>query len=547
MELLEDIKAAKDVVNALLKAKKTFRMYPETNPMYEKMIEDAYAKFVSFFDYRDELTLKVKQNELFCDSEPVYHNPQKEDNIALFFFKDGLREITFKKGFSHKELEEFLKILTVDYDREVVDDDVVTLLWERDFQNIRYVVDESFLAEDEDYETSAVKEVKDKAPEADELTRAYADAFKEEGVKDISIVPLTDKDLHTLVKELEKDAYNKMDKLLIIIFEMLYQAESKGDHEDVVHFLNDAVEFSIRHGDLETVIRIMEMTKEVTDGPSVPDDIKKYLALVFSFLGSDAEIKLLGEFLDSGVEIEEKVFDEYIKFLDKNAIQPFITILGELKTIPARKNIINALIALGKKDIQSLAKGLYDSRWYVVRNIIYILGKIGDKKAVDYLIKTVNHSDIRVRKEVIKALGELGTSGVLQTLKECLDDPEVQIRTSTARALGSIRSAAAKSIILQRIADKNFNKNDFNEKKEFYEVLSHWKDNDVIEFLMKTLKKKAFFGRAVNDENRACAAYCFGLMGCKEALPLLYKIRDSKNKLLREYAYTAIKRVEYGQ
>lgn len=547
MELLEDIKAAKDVVHALLKAKKTFRMYPETNPMYEKTIEDAYAKFRSFFDYRDELKLKIKQNELFCDSEQVYHNPQKEDNIALFFFKDGLREITFKKGFSHKELEEFLKILTVDYDREVVDDDVVTLLWERDFQNIRYVVDESFLAEDEDYETSAVKEVRDKAPEADELTRAYADAFKEEGVKDISIVPLTDKDLHTLVKELEKDAYNKMDKLLIIIFEMLYQAESKGDHEDVVHFLNDAVEFSIRHGDLETVIRIMEMTKEVIDGPSVPDDIKKYLSLVFSFLGSDAEIKLLGEFLDSGVEIEGKILDEYVRFLDKNAIQPFITILGELKTIPARKNVINALISLGKKDIQSLAKGLYDSRWYVVRNIIYILGKIGDKKAVDYLIKTVNHSDIRVRKEVIKALGELGTSGVLQTLKECLDDPEVQIRTSTARALGSIRSAAAKSIILQRMADKNFNKNDFNEKKEFHEVLSRWKDNDVIEFLMKTLKKKAFFGRAVNDENRACAAYCFGLMGCKEALPLLYKIRDSQNKLLREYAYTAIKRIEYGQ
>ncbi|MFA4830280.1 MAG: hypothetical protein WC594_13800, partial [Thermodesulfovibrionales bacterium] len=340
MELLEDIKAAKDVVNALLKAKKTFRMYPETNPMYEKTIEDAYAKFRSFFDYRDELTLKIKQNELFCDAEQVYHNTQKEDNIALFFFKDGLREITFKKGFSHKELEEFLKILTVDYDREVVDDDVVTLLWERDFHNIRYVVDESFLAEDEDYETSAVKEARDKAPEADELARAYADAFKEEGVKDISIVPLTDKDLHTLVKELEKDAYNKMDKLLIIIFEMLYQAESKSDHEDVVHFLNDAVEFSIRHGDLETVIRIMEMTKEVVDGPSVPDDIKKYLSLVFSFLGSDAEIKLLGEFLDSGVEIEEKILDEYVRFLDKNAIQPFITILGELKTIPARKNVI---------------------------------------------------------------------------------------------------------------------------------------------------------------------------------------------------------------
>lgn len=547
MELLEDIKAAKDVINALLKARKTFRMYPETNPMYTKTIEDTHAKFRNFFDYKDELTIKIKQHELFCDSEQIYYSTQKEDNFALFFFKDGLREITFKKGFSIKELEEFLKIITVDYDREVLDDDVVTLLWEKDFQNVRYVVDEAFLTEEEDYEPNAVKEMKDKAPEADDLARAYADAFEEEGIKEISIVPLTDKDLHALVKELEKDNYNKMSKLITIIFEIFYQAESAGEYEDAVHFLNDAIEFSIRHGDIETVIDIMRKTKEIIDAPSVSMDAKKYLNSVFSFLGSDTAIKLLGELLDSGVEIEEKVLGEYVNFLDTNAIQPFITILGELKTIPARKNVINALISIGKKDIQSLAKGLYDSRWYVVRNIIYILGKIGDKKAVDYLIKTVNHSDIRVRKEVIKALGEFGAQGVLQTLKECLDDPDGQIRTSAARALGNIRLAAAKSIILQRVSDKDFMKNDFNEKKEFYEVLSRWKDNDVVEFLMKTLKKKSFFKKAMNDENRACAAYCFGLMGNKDALPVLYKVRDSKNRLLREYAYTAIKRIEYVQ
>lgn len=547
MELLDDIKAAKEIVQVLLKAKKTFRMYPENNPMYIKTIEDTYAKFRNFFDYRDELTIKIKQNELFCDSEQIYYSLQKEDNIALFFFKDGLREVTFKKEFSLKELEGFLKILTVDYDREVLDDDVVTLLWEKDFQNIKYVVDEAFLTEDEDYETSAVEEVKDKAAGDDELTRAYADAFKEEGVKDVSIVPLTDKDLHNLVKELEKDTYNKVDKLITILFEMLYQAEGTGDYEDIVHFLKDAIEFSIRHGDIETVIDIMKRTKEIVDAPSTTGDVKRYLNLVFSFLGSEDAIKLLGEFIDSGIKIEEKVLDEYIKFLDRNAIQPFITILGELKTIPARKIVINALTSIGRKDIQSLVKGLYDSRWYVVRNIIYTLGKIGDKEAVDYLLKTVNHSDIRVRKEVIKALGDFGTQSVTHTLKECLDDPDAQIRTSAARALGNIRSQAAKSIILHKVSNKNFMKNDFNEKKEFYEILSHWKDNDVVEFLLKTLKKKSFFRKVANYESRACAAYCLGLMGNKDALPLLYKAREEKNKLLREYAYTAIKRIEYGQ
>ena len=547
MELLDDIKAAREVVQALLKAKKTFRMYPETNPMYAKTIEDTHAKFRNFFDYRDELTFKIKQNELFCDSEQIYYNPEKEDNIALFFFKDALREITFKKGFSVKELEDFLKILTVDYDREVLDDDVVTLLWERDFQNVKYVVDEAFLTEDEDYESEAVREVKDKASDGDELTKAYEDSFTEEGVKDISIVPLTDKDLHAVVKEIEKDAQDKTGKLVAIIFEMLYQAENKSEYEDAAHFLNSIIEFSIRHGDLDTALKILRKAREVSGIPLIADEAKKSLNMVFSFLGYDAAIKLIGELLDSGVEINEKVWDEYVAFLDKNAIEPFITILGELKSIPARKNVINALISLGRKDIQALAKGLYDSRWYVVRNIIYILGKVGDKAAADYLLKTVNHSDIRVRKEGIKALGELGVPGVFPALRECFNDPEVQIRTAAARALGNIRSTTAKSIILQRMTNAAFVKTEFSEKKEFYEVLSKWKDNDVVEFLMKTFRKKAFFKRAFNDENRACAAYCLGLMGNKDALPLLHKAKESKNKLLREYVYSAIKRIEYGR
>ncbi|MBI4684123.1 MAG: HEAT repeat domain-containing protein [Nitrospirae bacterium] len=547
MEVLDDIKAAKEVISALLKAKKSFRMYPENNPMYAKIIDDTYLKFKNFFDYKEELTLKLKQNEIYCDLEQIYYSTQKEDNLALFFFKDGLREITFKNGFAKKELEDFLKILTVDYDREVLDDDVVTLMWEKDFHNVKYVVDESFLVEDENYETGAVQDVKGKATGGDDLARAYSDAFEEHGVKEISIVPLTDKDLHILVKEIEKDGNEKTSKIITIIFEMLYQAENKSEYEDTVHFLTDAIDFSIRHGNLESVIDIMMRTKEIVDSPQVSGEIKKYLNLVFSFAASDSVIKLLGEFFDSGVEIDDKILNEYIKFLDKSAIKPFITILGDLKTIPARKHIINALITLGKKDIQSVASGLYDSRWYVVRNIIYVLGKIGDKQAVDYLLRTVNHSDIRVRKEVIKALGELGTAGVLQTLKECLDDPEVQIRTSAARSLGNIHSTAAKGILLQKLSGKNFIKKDFNEKKEFYEVLSHWKDNDVVEFIMAAIKKKSFFKRAMNDETKACAIYALGLIGNKDVLPLLQKVKDSNNRIIREYAYTAVKRIEYGQ
>jgi HEAT repeat protein len=303
----------------------------------------------------------------------------------------------------------------------------------------------------------------------------------------------------------------------------------------------------MKHGNVHIVLDVMKRAKEMLEDPLLTEDTKKYLRMLLLYPGTEEIISLLAELLDSGIEIEEEVFKEFVEFLDKNAIGPLVKFLGELKAIHARKIVIEALIFLGKKDIQALARGLEDSRWYVVRNIIYILRKIGDKRGIEYLLRTVRHGDIRVRKEVIRALGELGGREVVQILRECLDDSDVQVRIASAKAFGNIGSDAAKKIILDKISDKMFKERDFEEKREFYEVLSMWKDAEVFDFLIRALKKKSFFGRARNYENRACAAFCLGLLGNKDALPLLLKNKNSNNKLLREFSYTAIKRLEYGQ
>jgi len=545
----EDIKEAKDILQSLMKAKKTLRMYPENNPVYVKTLEDTYSRFKSFFDYKDTFSLKIKQNSIYYDSEQIYFNSEKEDNLALFFFKDGLRELTFNKGLPPQELEEFLKIIALDFDREMFDDDVVTLLWEKDFQNIRYLVDEAFLVdlEEEDYERKAEDKVKEKVTDVDDLMKAYADGFAEEDVKEISVVPLTDKDLQTLVKELEKDTADKLSTLVNVIFELLYQSEDKSEVEDTFAFLRDTIKYSMNHGELPAVVDVMKRAREIIDDPVFMEEGKQYMKMLSGYLGSEEIIALLAEILDSGLEPDRRGFGEFMDFLDKGAIEPMVKYLGELKTIHARKNIIDALIVLGKKDIQAISKGLTDQRWFVVRNVIYILRKIGDRRAIEYLLKTVRHGDVRVRKEVIKTLGELGSREVIQTLRECLDDPDVQVRVQAAKAFGSIGSEPAKKILLDKISEKAFKEKDFSEKKEFFDVLSRWKDADVFDFLLKTLKVRSFFGRARNYESKACAAFCLGLIGNSDALPALNKLKDSGNKLLRDHAYGAIRKIEHGQ
>jgi HEAT repeat protein len=546
----EDLKEAKDILQNIIKAKKTFRMYPQNNPIYMKTLEEAFTRFKNFFVYKDNYILHIKHNSILYDTEEIYQSTEKEDNLALFFFKDGLRELTFMRGLSREELEIFLRILSLDFDRDVVDDDIVTLLWEKDFQNIQYVVDETVLVDvdEEDYETKAEEEVLEEATDEDDLLRAYMDGFKEVEQKSVSIMPITEDDLKYLSKELDKDSSSKINKLTTILFEVIYQSEGKGESEELFRYLKESAKFSIKQGRLDELVDLLKKAWGIIGDEHSPEEIKKYMRMLVIFIGTDEIIRRLAGILDSSAEIDDKVFKDFVKMLDKNAITSFVKLLGELKTIHARKNAIEVLIFLGKKDIQALSKGLEDQRWFVVRNIIYILRKIGDKRAIEYLLKTVKHKDIRVRKEVLRALGELGGREVILTLKECLDDEDMDIRIASAKALGKIGSEAAKRILLDKISDKAFKERTFEEKKDFYEILSKWKDQDILDFLLKILKRKAFFfGRSKNFENNACAAYCLGLLGNKEALQVLYKYRKSNNRLLREYAFSAIKRLEHGQ
>jgi len=549
MEKSDEIREAKDILQALIKAKKNIRMYPENNPIYVKTLDDVFIRFKNFLDYRDGFKLYIKQNSISYESEELYYSTEKEDNLALFFFKDGLRELTFKKGLTRNELEEFLKIIAREFDREEIDDDIVTLLWEKDFENIQYVVDEAFLVDidDEDYETKAEQQVKEQATDVSDLMRAYADGFKEDDTHQMAVIPLTERDLQILVRELEKDSSSKIEKLVTILFELVYQSEKQTDVDATFQFLRNAILFCMRHGDIALVNRIMKRTKDIMEEPSLKESGKNYFRMLSQYLGSDEIAGCLAETLDSSIEIDAHVYEEFVGFLDKNAIQPLIKYLAELKTIRARKSVIDALIILGRKDIQMVAKGLDDQRWYLVRNIIYILRKMADKRATEYLLKTVRHSDIRVRKEGIKALGELGGHDVIQTLRECLDDADAEVRVTAARAFGTIGSEVAKKIILDKISHKMFKEKAFDEKKEFYEVLLRWKDQAVFDFLTTAVRKKTLFGRAKNDENRACAAFCLGLLGRKEALPDLQSLRESGNKLLQDFVHAAIRKLEHDK
>ncbi len=540
----EDIKLAKEVVQGVLKAKKLLNMYPPNNPVYIKTSGEVYNKFREFFDLNNKLSLKIQQYELKFNNEQIYYNPDKNDNLALLLFKDGIKEIDFLSSLTQQEIEDFIKILATDFEEYSLDDDIVTLLWERDFEHIKYVVREDLLTDEEIFnEDNVYEETKDKISSDENLKKAYHDALKAKEEQTNIVVSIDESDIQHIAGEIEQENQPKIDKITTILFELLHQTKETSALNETIWLVKDTIGYCIKEGDFKRASFILNALKSLIKDKTFGEEGESISEKIYTTINSESFVEKIGRVLDSGSIIDKDEFIRYIRQMGKDSIPLFMQLMGELRNIKGRMLIVDTLSIIGRLDLKTLAKGLHDTRWYVVRNIISIMGKIGDSGSIENLAELMSHPKERVRMECIRTISRIGGQNILPYLKNALNDSVSAIRIAAAKAIGNIKTEAAKKILLAELSKKDFLQHDFKEKKGFYRAIANWPDQETKAFLLTTLNKNFFWRRAQNNETRACAAYALGIIGDTAAIPSLKKASHSRNKLLRESSIFAMERL----
>lgn len=532
-----------DFLQALLSAKKMANLYQKNNPMYSKAIDSMFTKVTDIFQQTGDIVLQIEPQALLSDNEPVYSSQEQHNNFAFLFFKEGLRELTFKRDTTKEELEEFISIISRD-DKELLDHDIVSLLWDKNFPNIRHVVDEGVYIEDDGYESKAMQKALEQSTPQDKIMTAYHDAFTAEDVTPLTVEPPSESDFEDVRIQLERDAEIRLYKIINIIFELYWQAGDANELNDITAMMKSLIGYLVNNGNMENVNDILKKTAISLTDEEIREEIKESLKEVVFHAGSPEIVRAIGPFIDGRADVDEETLSEFASCLGQNAIQSFIELLGELKNFSARKMVMHVLTEIGRKDIKILLNGLTDRRWYLARNIILIIRQIGDVEAAQQLVTKARHTDMRVKTEVIRTIGDLKISQATSFLEESLNAEEQQVRISAVRALGHLRDEKAKQILLQHMKEtKAFIDKNYEEKKCFFEVLSLWKENDVADFCSGFLKSKAYFGRKKLYESMACAAYGLGRIGNSEYLPILKKHEGASDPVLRENVRIAIRSI----
>ncbi|MCK5140540.1 MAG: hypothetical protein KAQ85_11910, partial [Thermodesulfovibrionia bacterium] len=310
--LEKEIEAARDIVEGILKSKKMMRMYPANNPMHINASKGIFEKFNNFFELQSSITFAVTMNSLMYKNEQVYHKQEKDDNLAFFFFKDGLREISFLKDIEQQELEEFINILNIDFESDAPDDDIVTLLWDGDFKKIKYFVDQDFLG---NWEVTNDSEISN-----EKVTSAYKDAFKQETEKKVIQVELNESDFRYLADEMQKQDQPKLQKIITIMFEALYQTEEIGYVKEIISIITDIMDYCVQESDFKNAAYVMNTIKGIIEDGTLGDESVKSFQIVFNKINSKSFIEKMGITIEESSGVDGEDFLALIRHMDERSI-----------------------------------------------------------------------------------------------------------------------------------------------------------------------------------------------------------------------------------
>jgi HEAT repeat protein len=571
VETDDEILLAKELTSFFIKAIKAFRFYPPDNPTLKGLRDQLPKRFQFFLDKYHSFVLQISESTLSFKGKVLYENSNVKNNLVFLLYKDGLREIRFMKGLEEWEILGLIDIIIIRNDSiNQLEDDLVTLMWEKDFIHISYLATDEFLEEMPILIPEGVGQLRenlvfkpiDHDVDADLLEEGAEklglDEFLFNPIEEIhpfvsnrSVYSLTPDDAERLRKDVESEieptfVFNIIDT----VFEILILEKEPEPYQDAANILNKILDAHLNMGEFKKASDLLKRIYMLLKSDGLPDWQIEIIRKLIVGAGEEQRIEQIGRILDHGDGIRLEVVDSnlrdvigYLELLHRNSIKPLIKLLGELKKSKTRRVIYDALSEIGKNAIEIFIPYLDDPRWYLVRNITHILGRIGKEEAFPHIQKAFQHEEFRVRREAVQALGLIGGPEAIGLLVKALADGDARIRAMAAISLGKAGEQSGLGPLLEVVQSKEFPKKEPAEIKTFFDAIGMMGSNEAIPALQQVFEKKSWFGRGKAGDLRLGAAQTLAAIGTPEAMAILEDGKNSKEESIREASRQALKSI----
>jgi HEAT repeat protein len=544
-----------ELMNGLVKALRAYHMYLPNNPIHQRATENLRAAFAPIWEATDDLTITVAETDFVWEDQVVYHQPNKSESVAWGLFKDGMRSLTIRRGAESAELPRFLELINqARFLAADAGDDLLTLLWEQEYEFIQYKFIE-FFGEG----GGAMPEVtgsyniggSEETAAADQRhTQAAQEAPpRPRGVVDVedfdsTLYFLDEREINSIAADLEEEYRRDVrGASLSALFDLFELEEPQEIREEIVGILEQLFPNLLNARDFRaaaTIIRECRVLAKRAPGV-LPAHVERLDGFV-SRLSEPAIVSQLIQSLDeaAGMATEAHV-TEMLHELRASALEPVLAWLPNLSSAPLKAVLEGVADRLAEAHTAEVMRILRDPESAALVAVVGVCGRLNLHQTVSGLGETVNHRDPAVRLASVQTLAQLGTPSALTLVDKALEDPDRTVRLAAVRVVSARGYKGAQRRVEAVVLGKAVKEMDLTEKMAFFEAYGSIAGASGLKAMSGILLPRGLLRMKEASETRACAAIAIGKIRTAEARDVLQRAADDKDLVVRNAVSRALR------
>lgn len=544
-----------ELIRTVGKAQRAFQMYLPNNPIYHRAIDNLRAAFAPVWSATDEITLVVAETDFVWEDTVVYHQMHKPESLAWAMYKDGLRTLTLRRGVEENEIIRFLQVLNrVKILPADAADDLLTLLWEQDFQLVQYHFAE-FLAD----ASVPGPEHGEGAPPPPESVRSEvrqeSDAARQEqaarpkGVVDLeefdsTLYFLDEAEVAYLAEQVERE-YSR--DLRVSAMNALFDIFEGQDDAEVRDEILDAVEGlfpgMLNAGDFRTGASVLREARALSARVAGLTEVQASRLRVFDQQLSEPGI--VSQLMQSLDEAATRPSDDDVRELLREfrpaALETLVIWFPRLSSSQVRTLVEQVIERLALAHTPEVLRLLREQDSEALPGVVALCGRLNLEGSVPGLIDVLGHAVPALRHAAVDALAQIGSAGALAGLDRALGDEDRGVRLAAVKTLGARGYKGALKRVEDVVLGKGRRDLDFNERRAFFEAYGVMAGPASIVPLRDLLEARGLFRRKQSPEVRMCAALGLGKVGTPEARAVLEAAANDKDRQVRNAVTAALR------
>ena len=334
---------------------------------------------------------------------------------------------------------------------------------------------------------------------------------------------------------------------IMLLLAIYSDSDHLNEQVTAIEKLKGVLDQCIREARFVTLTRFLERAGDLLEGFSGDLAKRQRLAGFLLRCGDSVRLKMVTTVLNQDGEIDIGPVSSYLRLLGNDATTNLVNMLGELEHYPSRKMICDLLVEKDLNRIDIIGNAVFDSRWYLVRNIAWVLGEARTEQGITFLRKAATHADERVRLEVVKALGKINTEAAVRMLVVMLNDDSERIASTVANELGDSRSPIAFGTLAELVASKDYSYLPLGQMRLLAEALVKCNANRALEMVERTIRKRVILGRARLRQAREVLVNALQVADSPEVVAWLENLSKDTSSNLASTARKALRQIRARQ